>query len=69
LEQGTEGYVLKEFLRLGKQLLIQELLETSWAGTTMREQKVDFKGYRNGYEPRRLKDIEPDFESFKMELL
>ena|GEM_PF-1798861 len=27
LEQGTEGYVLKEFLRLGKQLLIQELLE------------------------------------------
>ena len=27
LEQGTEGYVLREFLRLGKQLLIQELLE------------------------------------------
>jgi len=23
LEQGTEGYVLKKFLRLGKQLLIK----------------------------------------------
>jgi len=27
LEQGTEGYVLREFLRLGKELLIQQLLE------------------------------------------
>ncbi|HDD53039.1 MAG TPA: IS256 family transposase, partial [Thermosulfidibacter takaii] len=58
LEQGTEGYVLREFLRLGKQLLIQELLEEEVKDFLGRDHyertKGDFKGYRNGYEPRRL---------------
>ena len=59
-------------MRLGEQLLIQELLEEvkDFLGRGHYERtKGDFKGYRNGYEPRRLKDIEPDFDSFKMELL
>jgi len=46
LEQGTEGYVIREFLRLGKQL----------------RTKGDFKGYRNGYEPRKLKDVGGELE-------
>jgi len=66
LEQGTEGYVLREFLRLGKQLLIQELLEEEVKDFLGRDHyertKGDFKGYRNGYEPRRLKDIEGELE-------
>ena len=66
LEQGTEGYVLREFLRLGKQLLIQELLEQEVKDFLGRDHyersRGEFKGYRNGYEPRKLKDVEGELE-------
>ena len=62
LKQGTEGYVIREFLRLGKQLLIQELLKDFLGRDHYERSKGDFKGYRNGYEPRRLKDIEGELE-------
>ena len=67
LEQGTEGYIMREFLRLGKQLLIQELLEQEVKDFLGRDHyersKGDFKGYRNGYEPRKLKDVEGEWSS------
>ena len=66
LEQGTEGYIMREFLRLGKQLLIQELLEQEVKDFLGRDHyersKGDLKGYRNGYEPRKLKDTEGELE-------
>ena len=67
LEQGTEGYVLREFLRLGKELLIQQLLEGEvedflGRGYYQRRKDGEFRGYRNGYEPRRLKDVDGELE-------
>ena len=67
LSQGTEGYVLAEFLKLGKQLLIQQLLEQEvedflGRGHYERRKDGEFKGYRNGYEPRKLKDVMGELE-------
>ena len=67
LDQGTSGYVLREFLRLGKQLIIQQLLEGEvedflGRGYYQRRKNIEFRGYRNGYEPRRLKDVEGELE-------
>lgn len=64
LEEGThEGNLLGEFLQKGMQLLMQEMLEaevTEFLKRDHYERRSDesCQGYRNGYEPARVKTAE-----------
>lgn len=65
-----EGNLTSELVRLGAQRLLQELLEqelTDFLGRghyERREREEDFRGYRNGYEPGRVRTAEGEIPVF-----
>ena len=61
---NREGFLMSEIIRKGAELVVQEMLEqeaTEFLGRKRYERSNGDgkgKGYRNGYEPRRIKTSE-----------
>ena len=61
LEKGTEGHPLDEVFTLSARLMLQEALEgelTAYLGRAHYRRGGGRPGWRNGYEPRRLRTAE-----------
>lgn len=63
LQEGTTGNLLGRVLHKGMRLIVQELYEAEATdflerGHYERRGDRDFRGYRNGYEPRKIKTAE-----------
>jgi len=69
LQEGTSGDLLGRVLHEGMRLIVQEMYEAEATeflerGHYERRGGGDFRGYRNGYEPGKIKTSEGVLSSF-----